>query len=58
LSVDKGVSLVKLPLYVREVDIVFEYLLEDYCSENYDISESIAQINNSDNNIDTELYPV
>lgn len=44
-----------LPFYVRKVNSVFEYLLEEYCSESYDITESIAQINNSDNNIDPKF---
>lgn len=37
----------KIPFYVREVNSAFEYLLEEYCSENYDISESIAHISNN-----------
>ena len=44
-----------LPFYVRKVNAVFEYLLEEYCSESYDITESIAQINNSTNNIDPKF---
>lgn len=47
--------MVKLPSYVREVNSAFEYLLEEYCSESYDISESIAQISNFDNNIDPKF---
>ncbi len=45
----------KLPSYVREVHTAFEYLLEEYCSESDDIAESIAQINNSDKNIDPQF---
>ncbi len=45
----------KLPSYVREVNAAFEYLLEEYCSESYDIAKSIAQINNSDKNIDPQF---
>jgi len=47
--------LAKLPPYVREVNTAFEYLLEEYCSENYDITEFIDQINNRDNKIDQEF---
>jgi len=47
--------LANLPFYVRKVNAVFEYLLEEYCSESYDITESIAQINNSTNNIDPKF---
>lgn len=35
----------KLPTYVYEVNAAFEYLLEEYCSENADITESIDQVN-------------
>lgn len=45
----------KLPSYDREVNIAFEYLLEEYCSESYDITESIAQINSVENNIDPQF---
>ena len=44
----------KLPSYVREVNVAFEYLLEEYCNESYDITESIAEINNY-TNIDPEF---
>ncbi len=44
----------KLPSYVREVHTAFEYLLEEYYSESYDIAESIAQINNSDKTLDPQ----
>ena len=44
----------KLPSYVREVNVAFEYLLEEYCNESYDITESIAEIN-SYTNIDPEF---
>ncbi len=45
----------RLPSYVREVNIAFEYLLEEYCSESYDITETINQINNCDNKIDPKF---
>ncbi len=45
----------ELPLYVREVNIAFEYLLEEYCSESYDITESIAQIGHPAKNIDPKF---
>jgi len=48
-------SLAKLPSYIREVNTTFEYLLEEYCSESSDITESLDQINNYDNDIDPEF---
>ena len=35
----------KLPMYTREVNTAFEYLLEEYCREDCDITESISHIN-------------
>lgn len=45
----------KVPNYVREVNSTFEYLLEEYCSESADITESIIQIDNPDKNIDPKF---
>ena len=48
----------KLPIYTREVRSAFEYLLEEYCSGNSGITESIDQIidlkNKSTSEFDTE----
>ncbi len=35
----------KLPTYACEVNTAVEYLLEEYCSEDCDITESINKIN-------------
>ncbi len=43
------------PLYVREINDAFEYLLEEYCSESLDITESIAQIETPDNDEDLKF---
>ena len=45
----------KSPLYIREINDAFEYLLEEYCNENPDITESIAQIETPVNNEDPKF---
>ena len=45
----------KLHSYVRDVNILFDYLLEEYCNENCDITESIDQINNRNSEIEEEF---
>jgi hypothetical protein len=47
--------LAKLHSYVLEVNALFEYLLEEYCNENSDITESIDQINNRGNEKEEEF---
>lgn len=44
-----------LPTYVREVNTAFEYLLEEYCSEDGDITESIDQINDRKSTLSQEM---
>jgi len=43
--------LAKLPTYTREVNTAFEYLLDEYYSENSDITETIDQISDIKDNI-------
>jgi GTP cyclohydrolase FolE2 len=38
------IPLTKPPIYTREVNSAFEFLLEEYCSESSDIIESIDRI--------------
>ena len=45
----------KPPSYVREVNTAFEYLLAEYCSESSDIAESIAQICDHDQKVDSKF---
>jgi hypothetical protein len=45
----------KLPTYAREVNTAFEYLLEEYCSEDRDIDGSIRQINDLKSEFSLEL---
>ena len=45
----------KSPLYIREINDAFEYLLEEYCNESPDITECIAQIETPDNNEDPKI---
>ena len=45
----------KLPTYAREINTAFEYMLEEYCSEDCDITESITQINNLKSQFSAEL---
>ncbi|MDA3791115.1 MAG: hypothetical protein PF503_21790 [Desulfobacula sp.] len=45
----------KSPLYIREINDAFEYLLEEYCNDSPDITESIAQIETPDNNEDPKF---
>ena len=47
----KDIPLAKLPIYLREVNTAFEYLLEEYYSESSDITKTIDQINDIKNNI-------
>ena len=45
----------KLHSYVREVNNLFDYLLEEYCNENSDITESIDQINNCNSELEEDF---
>ena len=51
----KDIPLAKLPIYSREVNTAFEYLLEEYYNESSDITETIDQINNVKNNIEVDF---
>lgn len=44
----------KIPLYLHEVNSAFEYLLEEYLNDKFDIVETLDQINKDDSEFDIE----